>query len=206
MPKGFHFGRPQTRHYTVEYGKLRAIELKELLTLPLGKYCLTTQSTSTPITLKEASNGLRFFSLTHSSIELQIGLMTCNRSASTKLYITCPYCQTRRQHLYQCKSGYACRSCLKLHYSSQSERKQDRLARRIRKLRKAIWGNIGNINNLTESAMYFPKPKYKRWAKFEQEKSKLLELEKLYWQLADAHLEKLFGDIRTYSPSAYVPP
>lgn len=195
MSKGFHFGRVKTRQYTVEYPKLFANSFKPLLELPLGKYRLTSQSKSTPIELKQTSDGIRFVSLEHANGELQLGLITCERSASKKLYITCPYCQTKRQHLYQCKSGYACRKCLKLHYASQSERKQDRLARRIRKLRKAIWGNISDINNLTESAMYFPKPKYKRWAKFEQEKAKVLELEKQYWHLASAHLEKLFGDI-----------
>ncbi|WP_176474628.1 hypothetical protein [Pseudoalteromonas sp. HM-SA03] len=206
MSKGFHFGRVKTRQYTVEYPKLCANSFKPLLKLPLGKYCLTSQSNSRPIELKETSSGIRFVSLEHESGELQLGLITCERSASKKLYITCPYCQTKRQHLYQCKSGYACRTCLKLHYASQSERKKDRLARRIRKLRRAIWGDINDIYNLTESAMYFSKPKYKRWDKFEQEKEKVLELEKQYWQLSEAHLEKLFGNICTYSPSAYVPP
>ena len=103
MAKGFHFGRVRTRHYTVQYPKLCANSFKPLLELPLGKYCLTSQSSNTPIELKQTSQGIRFVSFEHANGELQLGLITCERSASKKLYITCPYCQIKRQHLYQCK-------------------------------------------------------------------------------------------------------
>lgn len=191
MPKGFHLGHTQTRHYTTEYNKLYAKAFKTLLSQPLGNYLITSQNKSTPITLKQTKNGLRYIALNHQDKTLEIGLVTCNKSASNKLYITCPYCQTKRQHLYQCKSGYACKSCLNLHYASQSERKQDRLARRIRKLRRSIWGSHANINNLTECAFYLSKPKNKHWEKFNYDKAILLSLENKYWLMADEQINRL---------------
>jgi len=191
MPRGFHYGRTQLRQYTAQYKKLPAYELRTLLSLPLGNYRLVDNTSSTPIELKEKDNGIRFISLINSKLEIK--LITCKRSVSTKLYLTCPYCKTKRQHLYRSGNEYACRTCLNLYYASQSERNQDRLARRIRKQRKAIWGNIDNINNLTESAQWFPKPKNKHWAKFEYDKALLLDLEKKYWMLAEIQIKKLFS-------------
>lgn len=188
MPKGFHLGHTQTRHYTTEYIKLYAKAFKVLLTKPLGNYAITSQDKRTPITLKQTKNGLRYITLNHKDKTLEIGLVTCNKSASNKLYITCPYCQTKRQHLYACKSGYACKSCLNLHYASQSERKQDRLARRIRKLRIALWGYQPDIYNLTESAKWFLKPKYMRWANYQKKRDHIVELEKQYWEVLDFFL------------------
>lgn len=191
MPKGFHYGRIQLRQYTTQFNKLFASELKSLLSLPLGSYRLLDNASSTPIELKEKGNGIRFISFKNSTLEIQ--LITCNRSVSTKLYLTCPYCQTRRQHLYRSRDSYACKTCLRLHYASQSEREQDRLARKIRKLRKGIWGSLDGINNLTESVQYLTKPKSKHWVKFEYEKAVLLELERKYWMLADAQINKLLS-------------
>ena len=83
---------------------------------------------------------------------------------------------------------------MKLSYASQSEGKQERLARRIRKLRKKIWDNFPDINNLIESSEYFPKPKYKRWAKYELERAQVIELEKEFWGLASSQFHRLFGE------------
>ncbi|EAW26006.1 hypothetical protein ATW7_05521 [Alteromonadales bacterium TW-7] len=191
MPKGFHYGRIQLRQYTTQFNKLFASELKSLLSLPLGSYRLVDNASSTPIELKEKGNGNRFISFKNSTLKIQ--LITCKRSVSTKLYLTCPYCQTRRQHLYRNRDSYACKTCLRLYYASQSEREQDRLARKIRKLRKGIWGSLDGINNLTESVQYFAKPKSKHWVKFEYEKAVLLELERKYWMLADVQINKLLS-------------
>ena len=197
MPKGFHLGHIQTRHYTTEYNKLYAKTFKTLLNSQLGNYSLNTKDQRTPITLKQTKNGLRYITLEHQDNTLEIGLLTCNKSASNKLYITCPYCQTKRQHLYECKSGYACQSCLNLHYASQSETKANRLARRIRTLRIALWGhNAPDIYNLIESARWFVKPKHMRWASFEKKRDHIVKLEEKYWELSGEKLINLFNKLK----------
>ena len=122
----------------------------------------------------------------------QIALKLDNRSASNKLYITCPYCQKQRQSLYAIKYAYGCRQCIGLHYASQSERPQERLMRRIRKLRKELWGyDWPDVNNMFEQVIYWPKPKWMRWKTFEQRRNKIIELEKRYWPFVDSQIEKL---------------
>jgi DNA-directed RNA polymerase subunit RPC12/RpoP len=127
----------------------------------------------------------------------QIALKLDNRSASKKLYITCPYCQEQRQHLYVIKTAYVCRKCIGLHYVSQSERPQERLIRRIRKLRKDLWGHghdYPEINNMFENVQYWPKPKGMRWKTFEQKRNKLTELENRYWPMSLAQMKTMFGE------------
>lgn len=193
MAKGFHQGRVTVRQYTAAYTRLFARDLKSLLILPLGNYSLTDEYSSIAIELKQTGNGVRFFKTINTIDKQEIGLIMCDKSASKKLYLTCPYCQIRCQHLYAFKKGYSCKACLKLSYASQSEGKQERLARHIRKLRKKIWDNFPDINNLIESAEYFPKPKYKRWAKYELERAKVIKLEREFWGLAGSQFKRLFG-------------
>ncbi len=50
MAKGIHQGRLIVRQYTAAYTRLFARDLKDLLTLPLGNYSLTDES-SPPITV-----------------------------------------------------------------------------------------------------------------------------------------------------------
>lgn len=197
MAKGFHFGHLRhLRHlrHTSELYKLPAKAFKNLLTTELGTYQLDGEGITTSFKhfeLKQHIEGIRYATFERENDNLEIALLTCSKSVRTKLYITCPFCQNKKQHLYIFKNGFACRNCLNLNYASQSERKQDRLARRIRKLRSSIWGNLVNVNNLTESARYFPKPKNKHWVKFEYDKAVLQELEKRYWILAEIQISKL---------------
>jgi hypothetical protein len=107
----------------------------------LGNYSITSQYLSDEhrkIKLSENKNGVRYVTFTINNKPHHIALKLDNRSASNKLYITCPYCQKQRQSLYAIKYAYACRQCIGLHYASQSERPQERLMRRIRKLRKEL--------------------------------------------------------------------
>lgn len=194
MPNGFHLGYTQQRHYTTEYTKLYAKTFKVLLTKPLGSYLIASPNKSTPITLKQTKDGLRYITLNHQDNTLEIGLVICNKSASNKLYITCPYCHTKRQHLFDCKSGYACKACLNLHYASQSEQKQDRLARRIRKLRVALWGYKPEIMNLTNSVRWFTKPKYMRWTNYQKKRDQITKLEEQFWQISKEQIIKLYGE------------
>ncbi|MDO6525365.1 hypothetical protein Q4519_06665 [Motilimonas sp. 1_MG-2023] len=201
MPTGFHFGRSQFRRYTSEYRKLYAHTFKGLTEKPLGQYqfTITTEQGAerTPFELCETSTGVRYMRINKGEGKkpLEIALLTCSSSASNKLYISCPYCQERRQHLYRFKNGYACRACLKLHYASQSETKQSRLARRIRKLRLALWGYQPDIYNLIESSYYFAKPKYMRWKKFIERREAISALESEYWRLSEQQLRRCFGGL-----------
>ena len=197
MPKGQHFGRKQTRAYTGEYHRINARIFKPLLTNPLGNYSLDSEyldNEHSKLKLSENKNGIRYLTFTINHKPHHIALKLDNRSASNKLYITCPYCQEQRQHLYAIKYAYGCRKCIGLHYATQSERPQERLMRRIRKLRKDLWGyDWPDVNNMFERVMYWPKPKWMRWKTFEQRRNKIIELEKTYWALAAQQLKNTFG-------------
>jgi hypothetical protein len=198
LPKGHHYGRTQTRAYTTEYHRISAKVFKKVLTAPLGNYTLNSDSLSSEhknLTLTESDNGIRLMTFTINDKPHQIVLKLDNRSASNKLYITCPYCQEQRQHLYVIKTAYACRKCIGLHYASQSERPQDRLMRRIRKLRKELWGyHLPEVNNMFKQVAHWPKPKWMRWKTFEQKRNKITELENQYWPMAVTQFRNTFGD------------
>jgi hypothetical protein len=141
MPKGHHYGRTQTRAYTGEYHRIHANVFKPLFTKPLGSYSINADNLSDnhrKLILEENQNGIRYVTFNIDDKPHQIALKLDSRSASNKPYITCPYCQKQRQHLYAIKYAYACRQCIGLQYASQSERPQERLMRRIRKLRKEL--------------------------------------------------------------------
>lgn len=199
MPKGHHYGRTQTRAYTGEYHRIHANVFKPLLTTPLGSYSINSEFLSDnhrKLILKENENGVRYVIFTINEKPHQIALKRDNRSASNKLYITCPYCHKERQSLYAIKYAYGCRQCIGLHYTSQSERPQERLMRRIRKLRKELWGyDWPDINNMFESVHYWPKPKWMRWKTFEQKRNKITVLEKRYWPMVDAQMDSMFGGL-----------
>ncbi len=198
MAKGHHYGRTQTRAYTTEYHRVSAKVFKSLITAPIGGYSLNGKFLSNEhrqLKLTELNNGVRLMTFSIHNKPHQIALRLDNSSASNKLYITCPYCQKQRQHLYVIKTAYACRECLNLHYPSQSERPQERLARRIRKLRQELWGyDWPEINNLFKYIDHWPKPKWVRWKTFNQKVNKITELENRYWPMAVIQMKTALGD------------
>ena len=169
-----------------------------LLTSPLGIYTINSEHLSdnhSKLVLKENKNDVRYVEFTINDKAHKIALKRDNRSASNKLYITCPYCQKQRQSLYAIKYAYACRQCIGLHYASQSERPNERLMRRIRKLRKELWGyDWPDVNNMFEQVAYWPKPKWMRWKTFNLKRNKITELENKYWPMVDAQMKTTFGD------------
>ncbi|WP_193362906.1 hypothetical protein [Brumicola pallidula] len=139
--------------------------------------------------------GIRYVTFSINDNLHQIALKLDNRSASNKLYITCPYCQKQRQHLYAIKTAYVCRKCIGLHYPSQSERSNERLIRRIRKLRIQLWGyDWPDVNNMFKNVRYWPKPKWMRWKTFEQKRNKITELENRYWPMAVVQIKTTFNE------------
>ena len=187
----------RTRSYTYEYYRLPAKAFKKLLNKELGKYEIHLPSLNinhVVFTLKENDGGERYMELMVYDKPHKIALKLDNRSASNKLYITCPYCQKQRESLFIVNKTYVCRECIGLHYASQSEKPQSRLMRRIRKLRTELWGSdFPEINNMFKNVMYWPKPKWMRWKTFEQKRDKITELENKYWPMAAAQMKITVG-------------
>lgn len=203
MPRGSHYGRVKKRPYTCEYYRLSAITLKPLLTAKLGYYSIPFEYLSEEhkqFELIETPNKIKVAKFNIKKQILQIALIQDNSSASNKLYITCPCCQSKRQHLYVVKNAYACRECLGLHYVTQAERPRDRLMRKIRKKRKSIWAvDWPEVNNLFAHPEYWPKPKGAHWKTFYKAKNELHQLERQYWPMVELHFQSQFGHLKNKS-------
>ena len=175
----------QERTYTTACHRLYAKFFKQVNELPLGNYRLDSALLSEQhkhLKLVEFKSGERAAIFNIGGKSYQINFRLDDSSASNKLYITCPYCKNKKQHLYVITNGYACRNCLGLHYTCQSEGSQDRLARRIRLLRQKLWGSDWpEINNLLKHPTYWPKPKWIRWKTFNQKQEEIRLLEIKYW-------------------------
>jgi len=194
MPKGFHMGRSQSRHYTCEYHRIYAKSFKNMLEAKLGKYQIPNEQLSKEhrvFNLIETNSWGRVAEFNIKDKKIPIPLRIDKRSASNKLYLVCPYCQNQRQHLYAVTNTYGCRKCLDLQYACQSERPSERLARRIRKLRRVIWGNEPyDTVSLFDRSEWYPKPKWMRWKKFNRERGKIINLENKYWKSQEVFMEQ----------------
>lgn len=82
---------------------------------------------------------------------------SCNYGGSRQ-WLICPHCKKRVAVLYGLDSGFLCRHCYDLSYSSQSEHYLDRLMRKARKIRKRIENEDG----------YFEKPKGMHWKTYDE--------------------------------------
>jgi len=76
----------------------------------------------------------------------------CNYGGDRQ-WLTCPHCARRVAIVYGLNSGFLCRHCYNLPYSSQSEGHLDRMMRKARKISKRIENKDG----------YFEKPKGMHW-------------------------------------------
>ncbi|PKG39473.1 hypothetical protein [Psychromonas sp. Urea-02u-13] len=200
MPRGSHYGRIRKRPYTVEYHRLSAIVFKPLLQAKLGRYTITLDHLSEQhknFELIETAKKIKVAKFHIKSQTLHIALIQDDCSASNKLYITCPCCQSKRQHLYAVKNAYACRECLGLHYATQAERPRDRLMRKIRNKRKKLWGNDWpEVLNMFALSHYWAKPKGIHWKTFYKAKEEIYHLERKYWPMVEIHLNKQFGHLK----------
>jgi len=183
--------RTQTRPYVNEYPAIKANIFKGMLTMPVGNYSLSGINLTNGhnrFELLENDYGDRSVTFNIDNKPHRIKLSVDNRSASTKLYLNCPYCKRNRESLYAIKTAYACRSCIGLHYASQSERPKDRLLRSIRKKRQVLWGSRPNINNL---CCTFDKPKYMKREAFNVKRYEIINLEQAYLGFVSVQLERL---------------
>ncbi len=166
-----HYGRVRKRPYTVEYHRISALIFKPLLKAKLGQYSINSDSLSEQhknFELIESTGKIKIAQFSISGQKLQLGLIQDNSSASNKLYITCPCCQTKRP--------------------------RDRLMRKIRNKRKNLWG-VGwpDVNNMFAHSNYWPKPKGIHWKTFYKAKEEIYQLERQYWPMVDLHLKLMFG-------------
>lgn len=196
MPKGHHYSRSKTRSYTTDYKRIKANTFKQLLNSPLGSYTIQNDYLSTEHKKLELTQHQRHRVMTFliNGNYHQIALIIDSHSASNKLYISCPYCQSKRESLYVTKKAYACRTCLNLNYVTQSERQATRLVRRIRQLRRQLWGNDWlEVDNMLTSSNDWPKPKHARWKTFNQQKSTINKLEDTYYPILMSQLGNICG-------------
>ena len=181
----------QTRPYTTEYHRINANVFKSLLTMPVGNYSLNSEHLSNDhckFELSENKTGDRVIVFNIDNKPHRIKLSVDNRSASTKLYLCCPYCKTNKESLYAIKTAYACRECIGLHYPSQSERPKDRLLRSIRRKRQSLWGNRENVCNMS---YHFDKPKHMKREAFNVKRYEIINLEQAYLGFVSIQLERL---------------
>lgn len=105
MARGYHSGHKQIRNYTCEYPRIFAKTFKALLELPLGEYNLSFDhfgDDHKKLTLRDNGQGVRYMTFNINDKPHHIALKLDSRSASNKLYITCPYCRESRQSLFAC--------------------------------------------------------------------------------------------------------
>lgn len=187
----------KTRHYTTQYYKFYARTLKPLLNGVAGQYTINGGTMGTEhrqLKLVVTDNDLRIACFEINGTQHQVALLVDSSSASTKLYISCPYCQKKKQHLYITSKALGCRQCLNIHYPCQSERPRDRLMRKIRSKRKSIWGaSYPDVNNLFAHPQHWSKPKGLHWKTFNRLKDELNQLERRYWPMVDIYFKMKFG-------------
>ena len=80
----------------------------------------------------------------------------CNYGGERQ-WLICPHCGRRVAVIYGLESGFLCRHCYSLPYSSQSEGHIDRMMRKGRKISKRIENENG----------YFEKPKGMHWKTYD---------------------------------------
>lgn len=103
----------------------------------------------------------------------------CNYGGSRQ-WLICPHCGKRVVIIYGLSSGFLCRHCYKLPYTSQRETYLDRMMRKARKIRKRLDAD----NDL--DVPIFHKPKGMHWQTF----NRLVNQEKRTNGLADLAFEK----------------
>lgn len=134
---------------------------------------------------KRTGDGLKFYTDVEKGMGYTIPIETIptiNQRPSP--FFRCTVCHTRRRYLYLNKTYWLCRKCSYLRHESSHGTKLEYLMEAVRQKRREIFGNeiykAKGMDDLSLSATYFDKPKWKRWAKWERDKQALHELEQKY--------------------------
>ncbi len=103
---------------------------------------------------------------------------------SVRMYFHCPYCGRRVRYLYDFYKHYACRKCAKLNYSCQQKNGMDemrlKMERIVEKKLGYTWWFRDYPDMPIQDLWFIPKPRYMRWAKYEQLIAELRQLQKDY--------------------------
>ena len=107
---------------------------------------------------------------------IAFGWTPCNYGGDRQ-WLICPHCARRVAIVYGLNSGFLCRHCYDLPYSSQSESSLERMQRKARKISQRIENEDG----------YFEKPKGMHWKTY----NKLVSHEKAISLYVDEALDDL---------------
>lgn len=104
---------------------------------------------------------------------------------SSRLWLICPTCQSRRRVLYSLGGRFRCRQCHNLAYTSTRDDAHDRSLRRIRKLQKRLGSTTSELFEVP------PKPPGMHWDTYEGIASQLMQENRKRMRLLIAQREAL---------------
>lgn len=102
---------------------------------------------------------------------------------TSRWYFLCPYCHSRRRHLYKFfERGFLCRDCLNLGYRSSQESRFDRTSRQIEKILERLEYN-GRISafDFCMGHNYPSRPKRMHWKTYIKLSNELLKKRNEYF-------------------------
>lgn len=175
-----HFNHPRTKARTFEYARLDQATLKKHKTTPVNCGINLQWSKNGYITLQlEATrkeNSL--FIHTTPTEGYHVYLEETQLTYGKRVWYLCPSCGGRCAILYHAQR-FACRKCVKPTYESQNGSKIHNLMDRIKAKRKRLWPEMPDYfrDDILDSCEWFPKPKGMHKARFERERTKILNLE-----------------------------
>lgn len=190
--------RQQTRTYTCELQRIKAIWFKPLFGMSSNK-SMRLNSTE----LSDEHTDFKLQCINDNQVRLTFVIKDRQRSfkirkntdgIAPRLFFECPFCLRNRSSLYAATNAYACRECLNLKYLCQSESELDRLGRKIRKKRFQTWGELAfkfDGNNLIENSYYWPKPKDRWQSSFEREKALIESVEARFYSGMSKYLDSI---------------
>ena len=116
----------------------------------------------------------------------------------SRLYFLCPHCSQRVRYLYKFHDYFVCRYCLDANYvCQQRNRGMQNVRRQMKKLIERdlgyTWWRLDNPNCLIFELYLIPKPRYMRWAKYN-------ELIQKYRALQDDYTRELFKACKPFLP------
>jgi hypothetical protein len=107
----------------------------------------------------------------------------CNYGGDRKWFL-CGKCGGRVAVLYYFSGSFFCRHCHDLSYSSQKEKKEDRMIRKVQKIRR----RLGASDNVFEPI--WDKPRYMHQATFDRLQREANNAHNLSWSLVEERFAK----------------
>ncbi len=175
-----YFSHPRYRTRNFEYARLDQTSLKKYKAAPVNTNMNLEWSRCGSVTLQlqatREENSL--FIYTEPSRGYHVYFDETLLTYGKRNWFLCPSCGGRCAILYHAQH-FACRKCVKPAYESQNGSKTDSLITRVRFKRKKLWPDMSEDfrDDMLDRCDWFPKPKGMHEARFEREKSKIIQLE-----------------------------